>query len=297
MQYRTYNCKFSLEAPDIIDDLKKRAKTMESDLEEWSKNVESLRSKYYHLNYFTARQLSIICQELSTYHGRESSIDPWFLNLLECLSPSIQTEPVISAIEDIIAEREERKQKNLLGLTNTNDKLPSYKQEGTGDADAEDISDFALLEGEEPGQTIVSNDILNVEDLTEEQQQLYDELLELEYVDRHILAGLVECGNDFDAIEAYCLKRSSENVEERAVQLSHSQEEKNVSSNQTREPDSAELPIDENHPNVVALIDAGFVPQLAIEAVKVCSDEEKALDYCLEKEKDMEVRGVPQLTR
>ena len=286
MQYRTYNCKFSLEAHDIIDDLKKRAKTMENDLEEWSKNVESLRSKYYHLNYFTARQLSIICQELSTYLGRESSINPWFLNLLECLSPSIQTEPVLSAIEDIIAEREERKQKSLLGLTNSNDELPSCIQESTGDADTDDI-----LEGEEPGQTIASNDILSVEDLTEEQQQLYDELLMMEFVEDHILAGLVECGDDFEAVEAYCLKRSSEKVE--TIQLSHSQEEEN----ETQEPDLVELPIDENHPNVVALINAGFLPRLAIEAVKVCSDEEKALDFCLEKEKEMEIRGVPQLTR
>ena len=286
MQYRTYNCKFSLEAPHIIDVLKKMAKTMENDLEEWRKNVESLRSKYYHLNYFTARQLSVICQTLSKYCGRRSAIDPWFLNLLESLSPSIDTEPVRSAIEDIIAEREERKHKGLLGLSNGRH---SCTQENT---DANDISKNVFLEGDKLGQTTASTDTLKVEDLTEEQKENYEELLAMEFAEEHILAGLVQFGNDFDKIESYCYKLSSEMVVETAVELSTSLEGENVSSN--GELDSAELPINENHPSVVALIDAGFTLQLALEAVEVCSDEEGTLDYCLKKEKEIEGNGVPQ---
>ena len=289
MQYRTYDCKFSLEAPDIIDVLKERAKTMENDLEEWRKIVESLRSKYYHLNYFTARQLSVICQTLSTYCGRRSAIDPWFLNLLESLSPLIDTEPVRSAIEDIIAEREERKLKGLLGLSSGR---ASSKPENT---DVEDISEITPLVGDKLDQTTVFTDTLKVEDLTEEQMELYEELQAMEFAEEHILAGLLQFGNDFDDIEAYCYKLSSEMVVETAVEPSASQTEDNVLLN--GEFESAELPIDENHPRVVALIDAGFTLQLALEAVKVCSDEEEDLDYCLEKEKEIEGNSVPQSSR
>ena len=279
MKYRMFTCTYSLNSAGVVNDMKIRAKEMENDLEDWNNTVDSLRSQHYHLNYFTARQLSVICQELSVYSGRHSPINPWLLNLLESLSPSVVEESVRSAIEDIIAERDQRKLKSFLGTSRDNDVQRGSR---TVNAEMEMEEPDEMTATQEQKQELESSPALKVEELTEEQHELFEELLALAFAENHILCGLVECGNDFDAIEDYCLKRSSEDVEEASMEPDISQRTSGLLT--TVDKQEKELPIDEDHPTVKGLLNAGFPLLLALEAVKTCPQEDDAFDYCLENE-------------
>lgn len=252
------------------------AKEMETDLDEWRTNVESLRSKYYHMNYFTTRQLSLICQELSTLHTvTHRSVKPWFINLMQSVCPTLDTGRLATAALMVAEERERVKKSAFFGIgTSDNSHSP---EEFAGDEETPDKvskDDVASL------QRVCTQKVLKIDELNETQQELFQELRALDYSEELVLIALTEKGCSFEDLEDYCLTYSTSDVEKGSESASAVKPEVIA-----EEAQPAEMPLNENHPQVRDMIEAGFDLELAIEAAKVCNcNSEQMLDYCLKKE-------------
>ena len=275
VKYRKFESKYSLHSVGIIDQLQERAKQMESDLDEWRTNIEKLRSKYYHMNYFTTRQLSLICQELSSsYTITHHSPNPWFINLLQSVCPTIDTHRLATAAVMVAEERERAKKSTFFGFGSRDDSLPL--EEVTGDEEPQDTMRKDDLESFERRYT---QQALKVDDLNETQQRLFQELCDLDFSEELVLIALTETGCSFDDLYEYCLNFSSMDV--KPVVEKASGVESEVIAQETQPP---ELALNENHPLVRDMIEAGFDLELAIEAAEVCNcNSEQMFDYCLEK--------------
>ena len=275
VKYRKFESKYSLHSDGIINRLQERAKQMETDLKEWRTNVESLRSKYYHMNYFTTRQLSLICQELSTLHTvTHRSVKPWFINLMQSVCPTLDTGRIATAAVMVAKERE-RVKKSAFFTIGSSDNTHS-PEEFVGDEEPHNKvskDDVASL------QRMYTPKALNVDDLNESQQELFEELRAFDFSEELVLIALTEKGCNFDDLYDYCLTFSPKDVEPGLENASAVEPEAIA-----QEAQPAEMPLNENHPQVRAMIEAGFDLELAIEAAEVCScNSEQMLDYCLEK--------------
>ena len=275
VKYRTFKSEYSLRSDGIINLLQERAKQMETDLEEWRTNVESLRSKYYHMNYFTTRQLSLICQELSTLHTvTHRSVKPWFINLMQSVCPTLNTDRLATAAVMVAEERERVKKSAFFGIGTSDNSLSP--EEFNGDEETPDkISkdDVASL------QRMYTQKALKIDELNETQQEMFQELRALDYLEELVLLALTEKGCSFDDLEDFCLTYSTMDVEKGSESASAVEPEAIA-----EEALPAEMPLNENHPQVQAMLEAGFDLELAIEAAEVCScNSEQMFDYCLEK--------------
>lgn len=275
VKYRKFESTYSLHSDGIIHRLLEMAKEMETDLDEWRTDVESLRSKYYHMNYFTTRQLSLICQELSTLHTvTHRSVKPWFINLMQSVCPTLDTGRLATAAV-MVAEERERVKKSAFFRIGSSDNTHS-PEEFVGDEEPHDNvskDDGASL------QRVCTQKVLNVDDLNETQQELFEELCAHSFPKEHVLIALTEKGCDFDDLYDYCLELSPRDVEPSLENASAVEPEAIA-----EEEQPAEMPLNENHPQVQAMIEAGFDLELAIEAAEICNcNSEQMLDYCLVK--------------
>ena len=273
VKYRTFEGRFCLNSDGIIDQLQKMAKQMETDLDEWRTNVEHLRTKYYHMNYFTARQLSLICHELSNLHTvTHHSVKPWFINLIQSVCPTLDTGRLVTAAVMVAEERERVKKSAFFGIRRSDSALPLIEDEEPPDSVNKDDNETL--------QSMYTQQALIVDDLNETQHKLFQELQAYKFLDSDILTALTEVkGSKFDDLFDYCFEHSQRSVElvsERALAV-----EPQVIAQDT-EP--AEMALNENHPMVREMIEAGFDLELAIEAAEVCNCNSKQMfDYCLEK--------------
>ena len=275
VKYRKFTSEYSLHSDGIINRLQEMAKQMETDLDEWRTDVESLRSKYYHMNYFTTRQLSLICQELSTLHTvTHRSVKPWFINLMQSVCPTLDTGRLATAALMVAEERERVKKSVFFEIGTSYNSLSP--EEFDGDEETPDkISkdDAASL------QRMYTQKALKIDELNETQQELFEELRVLDYSEELVLLALAGKGCNFDDLEDFCLTYSAVDFEPGSESASAVEPEVIV-----EEAQPAEMPLNENHPQVRAMIEAGFDLELAIEAAEVCScNSEQMFDYCLEK--------------
>ena len=276
VKYRTFKSEYSLHSDGIINLLQERAKQMETDLEEWKTNVESLRSKYYHMNYFTTRQLSLICQELSTLHTvTHRSVKPWFINLMQSVCPTLNTDRLATAAVMVAEERERVKKSAFFGIGTSDN---SHSPEEFVDSD-EETPDKVSKDDVASLQRMYTQKTLKIDELNETQQELFEELRALDYSEELVLLALTEKGCSFDDLEDFCLTYSTMDVEKGSESASSVQPEAIA-----EEALPAEMPLNENHPQVRAMLEAGFDLELSIEAAEVCGcNSEQMFDYCLEK--------------
>ena len=96
----------------LVEDLQKRAKRMEDELDEWNQTVTLARNKFYELNYYTTRQLLILRSELGKIKslGLESRQQylGQVMTLLESLSCEITPTDLkkVVSFEQDVDERE-----------------------------------------------------------------------------------------------------------------------------------------------------------------------------------------------
>ena len=272
VKYRKFESNFSLHSDGIIDQLQEMAKRLESDLDEWRTSIEKLRSKYYHMNYFTTRQLSLICQELSALHTiTHHSVKPWFINLMQSVCPTIDTDRLATAALMVAEERERAKKSAFFGIGSSDDSL---LLEITGDEEPQDT-----VSKDESFQRMFTQTALKVDDLNETQQELFKELCEWDFSEELVLIALTEKGCSFHELYDYCLTFSSMDVEP-GLEKASAMEPEVIA----QEAQPAELPLNESHPLIRGMIEAGFDLELAIEAAEVCKcNSEQMFDYCLEK--------------
>ena len=275
VKYRNFESKYSLHSDGVIDQLQEMAKQMESDLDEWRTNVEKLRSMYYHMNYFTTRQLSLICQELSALHTvTHHSVKPWFSNLMQSVCPTPDTDRIATAARMVAEERERVKRNVFFGIESSDNTLPL--EEVIGD---EELQDTMGKDDLESFQSMCTQQALKADDLNETQQEWYQELCELDFSEELILIALTEKGGSFDDVYDHCLAISNMDVEPGSEKASAVESE--VVAQETQ---PTVLPLDNNHPLIKDMIEAGFDLELAIEAAEVCKcNWEQMFDYCLEK--------------
>ena len=267
-KYRRFERQYSLHSEGINDHLLEMAKDMENDLEEWRTTVKKLRSKYYHMNYFTTRQLSVICQELSTLHPVTHHIfEPWFLSLLQSVCPVLDIDRVARAIVIVAKERETVKKGSFFGIASSSNSVPLVETKGY-----EEPKDAVSKAG--PLQSMCTQRVLKVDDLNETQQELFEELCAYEFSKELVLIALTEKGCNFDDLYDYCLKFSSLDVDQGTKGPSAVPAEIFA---QDKEP---VLPLNENHPLVRERIDSGSDVKLAMDTAEVCKCNKKQMfDY------------------
>ena len=270
VKYRKF--KYSLYSDEVIHKLQEWARQIESDLEEWRTTVEKRRSKYYQMNYFTTRQLSLICRELTALHNiTRISFNPCFVDLMRSVCHTIDVDRVATAAVLIMERRNKMKKASLICTDSGNSPSleDSIGDDSQGAASKIDSDSLQRMYGVLP---------LKLDDLNETQQEWLEELREYDFSDELILIALSAKGCTSNDVLKYCVKFSSSDVDlgselpcvvEAAVQ-------------EDRLP---YLPLNENHPLVKDMVESGFDLELAIKAAEVCKcDQEQMLLYCLEQE-------------
>ena len=271
VKYRRFESHYSLHSAGVVDRLHEMAKQMEADLDEWRTTVEELRSKYYHMNYFTTRQLSLICQELSV---TQHTFEPWFLNFMQCVCPVLDIDQLARAAVNVAKERETVKKCSFFGIVSSDSSLSLEESNGY-----EEPKITASKDDLESLQSMYTEKVLKVDDLDETQQGLFAELCEYDFSEELILVSLTEKGCSFDDLYDYCLTFSSMDVDQGTKRLSAVQAETVV-----QEKELTVLPLNENHPLVKEMIESGFDLELGIEAAEVCGcNKEQMFDYCLDR--------------
>ena len=265
IDYRKFKENFYLK--DDLSRLRSLALTMETDFETWKTEVENVRSTHYLLNYFTTRQISMMCQELSAKCKGTipERFEPWFYNLLEIVAPLADHKQVSLAAKEISDRR----------------------------ADS-----FEECHVEEVDESSTPGHLLTPEDLDEEQKDAY-KTLKAVYPPELVLEGLSkivaeESSEDdfFDQVEDYCMQNADKFIESGSAQIPEELNEEFC------EASEEELPINESHPIVSQLSGAGFELEHAIIAVQKCgTDFEKAMDYCMDTETDWKATTSPSTLR
>ena len=264
---------YSLYSDEVIAKLQEWARQMESDLEDWRTTVEMLRSQYYHMNYFTTRQLSFICRELSDCQNfTRITFNPAFLDLMRSVCHSVDLDRIAAGAATII-ERRNRMRKASLICTLSGNSVSLEHSTGDEPQGSVSQSDSDSL------QRMYGVQLLKLDDLNETQEKWLAELREYDFSDELILIALSERSCSFDDVYKYCIKFSSTDVD-------LGSELPSIVEPAVPEADPNALPLNQNHPLVKDMIESGFDVELAIEAAEVCKcDQKQMLHYCLEKER------------
>ena len=257
-----------LAEPGVLKTLEQDAKHLEADLEQWNAQVKNLRTDFYELNYFTSRQLSLICQQLSGSTDTNTLIQPWFCNLLSGIYPTVKASLVLRAAERVAADRERTGQRAMLGLDTNSEQT--------------DLEDVPANTDSAPGNDC--RQILTVDDLDETAKEIFDYLTTIEeYSEWIVLRGLTEFGPDSDVVETYC--QQSGVLE---IALSAKPDSKPL---EGTDEQSSPVEVHTEHPLVARMIDQDFPVDLIKEALEMFGDDEDEIfSYCLSEEKNYAAR-------
>lgn len=270
VKYRKF--RYSLCSDKVVSKLQEWARLMESDLEGWRTTVEKRRSKYYQMNYFTARQLSLICQELSALQNiTHITFNPCFLDLMESVCHTVDKDQLVTAAVMIIKKRNRMKKASFCSVSNN-----SFSLE---DCNGDEPQGAASKIDSDPLQQMYREQPLKLDDLNETQEQWLQELREYGFSDKLILTALSEQSCDFPDVYQYCIRFSSTDVDPCS-------ELPCVVEPAVQEDKLSLLPLNANHPLVADMVESGFDLELAIKAADVCKcNQERMLHYCLEQER------------
>ena len=262
---------YSLRSDEVIGKLQELARQMEFDLEDWRTTIDKLRGKYYHMNYFTTRQLSLISRELSILRTITNiTFKPSFLDLMHSVCHAVDLDGLATAAVMIMEERNRLRKSSLIGHVK-GDTLSV--EDVNGDEAQNAMTDSESLQRMHRVQP------LEVDDLNETQQEWRKELREHDFSDELILTALSAKGCTFNDVFEYCITFSSSDVDPGS-------ELPCVVEPAVQEDRPSFLPLNENHPLVKDMVQSGFDLELAIEAAEVCkSDQKQMLHYCLEHER------------
>ncbi|XP_062457519.1 E3 ubiquitin-protein ligase rnf213-alpha-like [Rhea pennata] len=84
----------------ILEELDGLCKAMEHCLVEWKKHLETQRNIYYHLNFFTARQLFYLCNQLA--RPQTDGVEPCVLNMLSIIKHDVTKEDIEKALKQAL---------------------------------------------------------------------------------------------------------------------------------------------------------------------------------------------------
>ena len=103
-KYVGWTMKFSCRGKDIVDKLQDIAKEMEDDQHEWKEEIRKTRQEFYHLNYYTTKQLLSMRRELGRFKDgiQDQTIKPEVMALLRSISREVNQDIVKEHLYNII---------------------------------------------------------------------------------------------------------------------------------------------------------------------------------------------------
>ena len=103
-KYVGWTMKFSCRGKDIVDRLQDIAKKMEDDQHEWKEEIRKTRQEFYHLNYYTTKQLLSMRRELGRFKdgSQDQTIKPQVMALLRSISREVNQDIVKEHLFNII---------------------------------------------------------------------------------------------------------------------------------------------------------------------------------------------------
>ena len=108
-----------------------------------------------------------------------------------------------------------------------------------------------------------------IENLTEEEKEVYDSCIEYEFEPLMILEAIHKCGSNDDAVAEWCFNPANKKMFE------------NTSKGEYSNPELSEAQVDTSNATVQELIDLKFPEDLCIEAVKQYGEDfEQCMEYC-----------------
>ena len=269
--YKTFDFVYSLKGKFIgvqsFKSFEERVRKMERELDEWKKEIEDCRGEFYELNFFTAHQISLICEEVSqqSCQGVCKSLPMWFRNLLQCISPTIRDDIVQGILVRMIEAKEMEKNVIMFSLP-----MAPVDISDCSLSDSE-ICDALCMPSSPPAH---SHQIISEEYLNEKEKQIFDALVEMEFSKNLILRGIHKVGWDFEALMNFCTDNSADDVKVLA------QEEGFKGLDEESIYKAEDL-----CSTITAITDEGYPLDLAQEAYSIHGDDvNAALDYCMENE-------------
>ena len=95
----------STEPEVIVTSLQLQIEEMEAELDSWKLDIQSIRSTFYELNYFTTTQLLVLRQALAKLkHDDIAVLDADVLALLQSVHPKVDSVLVANSIKEVMRE-------------------------------------------------------------------------------------------------------------------------------------------------------------------------------------------------
>ena len=106
--YVGWEKKFSFNLPKIVDRLQQVANKLEGDLEQWKHEIQVQRGNFYELNYYTAKQLLLLREELGRLHeSGQSVVKPEAMALLQSISRNITDNEVKACVLSVTTGKDD----------------------------------------------------------------------------------------------------------------------------------------------------------------------------------------------
>ena len=203
-----------------VSDLQEYTRTLDTQLVQWKKSVNTAREMYYELNYFTTLQLLELRRELGQLAQQTSSappIKPGVLMLLKSVSPNVSSAVVFESLQATHQRLEDK--------TVDEDKKSVSDSESGEVTESKAIKTSILANPVPPSVAFPSAEpllsTLTYEDLDERQQHVFTNLVNrLGYTESHVLRAFQEVSktkgkeaNLYD-IEKWCVSHNEESAQE-----------------------------------------------------------------------------------
>ena len=228
---------------ELTELLQEHAKQLEDALNNWEREIQVARTRYYQLNYYTTLQLLILRREFGKFKASFSTcVLSNVFTLLHSVSPRIENSAVRDAVLRAISEPQ------LYRMDSKGEEAPIVKsikvqpKQATGNNN-EGTSRIGHILPLHP-KDLSERPSTIVDDLNDEQKQILTRSVTfLGYTESHVLRAFQECGpkaNKFD-IEGWCDNHKdiyNEDVQEEGSAYEDEDEEDNQSTSSESSDDS-----------------------------------------------------------
>ena len=211
----TFHCKV-----DMVDTLQQQAKDMEEELRIWEHEVGQTRKKYYELNYYTTLQLLTLRKELGRLKTSDQSrthtqINPHILALLGSISTEITSPCVWEIVKSVTAEQQRREGAGGLAAQHHSsaEMFPANTARPTCQvlqSNQPSLADDILASADMHATATSSRSKLTQDQLSEKQQEIFDNLMNCEYSEQLILMALQKFGEDQHEAENWIIENPNQ---------------------------------------------------------------------------------------
>ena len=299
-----FPCTLPYHDDDLVDLLTHILNDMTIDLEEWQGEVAEARNQFYCLNYYTTQQLLLLRKELShfTDHSFCGDLKPDVLALLQSLSKDISHQnlhKVVTHMREMFDNWDDENEDSLKSDPSID---KSYSPDTTPNESSREAD---IIASKLHSSSVPYYPQLTSSDLTEKQSVILDNLVQsYGFSEKLILLAFERVAKPDieEAVEEWCNQHEEDYVfdEEESGDVVECPTEindniENFLSTPTPDYHATKLqivkrkslvtvremvPVDREHPMVKDMIQSGYSPEQALEAVEKYPDNiDKAMEY------------------